>query len=75
VDAVITLPLVLPPTVLGYYLLVVLGTRSSLGGLAATKCETTQPARLSGRKHKAQGGAKRNPGELITEDTPARGTK
>ena len=32
VDAVITLPLVLPPTVLGYYLLVLLGTRSSLGG-------------------------------------------
>jgi molybdate transport system permease protein len=32
VDAMITLPLVLPPTVLGYYLLVMLGTRSSLGG-------------------------------------------
>src|SRR6185436_18849549 len=32
VDAVITLPLVLPPTVLGYYLLVVLGARSSFGG-------------------------------------------
>ena len=32
VDSLITLPLVLPPTVLGYYLLVVLGTRSSLGG-------------------------------------------
>lgn len=31
-DALITLPLVLPPTVLGYYLLVVLGTRSALGG-------------------------------------------
>ena len=31
-DALITLPLVLPPTVLGYYLLVLLGTRSSLGG-------------------------------------------
>ena len=28
----ITLPLVLPPTVLGYYLLVLLGTRSPLGG-------------------------------------------
>jgi len=33
VDALITLPLVLPPTVLGYYLLVLLGTRSSLGAL------------------------------------------
>jgi molybdate transport system permease protein len=32
VDALVTLPLVLPPTVLGYYLLVLLGTRSSLGG-------------------------------------------
>jgi len=31
VDAVLTLPLVLPPTVLGYYLLVVLGRRSWLG--------------------------------------------
>jgi molybdate transport system permease protein len=30
-DALITLPLVLPPTVLGYYLLVLLGTRSGLG--------------------------------------------
>lgn len=30
-DAAITLPLVLPPTVLGYYLLVVLGHRSPLG--------------------------------------------
>ncbi len=31
VDAVLTLPLVLPPTVLGYYLLVVVGTRGWLG--------------------------------------------
>jgi molybdate transport system permease protein len=31
VDALITLPLVLPPTVLGYYLLVLLGTRSPFG--------------------------------------------
>jgi len=31
-DAVLTLPLVLPPTVLGYYLLVVLGQRGALGG-------------------------------------------
>ncbi len=30
-DALITLPLVLPPTVLGYYLLVLLGTRSFFG--------------------------------------------
>jgi molybdate transport system permease protein len=32
-DAAITLPLVLPPTVLGYYLLVVLGRASPLGKL------------------------------------------
>ncbi len=30
-EAVFTLPIVLPPTVLGYYLLTVLGTRSTLG--------------------------------------------
>jgi molybdate transport system permease protein len=32
VDAVLTLPLVLPPTVLGYYLLVAIGKRGWLGG-------------------------------------------
>lgn len=32
-DAVVTLPLVLPPTVLGYYLLVVLGRNSPVGRL------------------------------------------
>lgn len=32
-DAAVTLPLVLPPTVLGYYLLVVLGRRSPIGAL------------------------------------------
>jgi molybdate transport system permease protein len=32
-DAAITLPLVLPPTVLGYYLLVLLGRESALGRL------------------------------------------
>lgn len=31
IDTVLTLPMVLPPTVLGYYLLVVLGRRSALG--------------------------------------------
>jgi molybdate transport system permease protein len=31
IDSLITLPLVLPPTVLGYYLLTVLGTRSAFG--------------------------------------------
>jgi molybdate transport system permease protein len=31
VEAIVTLPIVLPPTVLGYYLLTLLGTRSTLG--------------------------------------------
>lgn len=31
VEAIFTLPIVLPPTVLGYYLLTLLGTRSALG--------------------------------------------
>jgi len=32
VEAVVTLPIVLPPTVLGYYLLTLLGARSAVGG-------------------------------------------
>lgn len=31
-DSLLTLPLVLPPTVLGYYLLVLLGRRGVIGG-------------------------------------------
>jgi molybdate transport system permease protein len=31
IEAIVTVPIVLPPTVLGYYLLVVLGARSPLG--------------------------------------------
>ena len=34
IDALLSLPLVLPPTVTGYYLLVVLGRKGPLGGLA-----------------------------------------
>src|SRR5436190_23225593 len=34
IEAVVALPLVLPPTVLGYYMLVALGPRSPLGRLA-----------------------------------------
>jgi molybdate transport system permease protein len=36
VDAVVALPLVLPPTVLGYYLLVMLGPRSPIGSAFET---------------------------------------
>ncbi len=32
IEAVLTLPMVLPPTVLGYYLIVLLGTNGPLGG-------------------------------------------
>ncbi|MDP4300018.1 molybdate ABC transporter permease subunit [Leptothrix discophora] len=32
IDAVLTLPMVMPPTVLGYYLLVVIGSQGALGG-------------------------------------------
>lgn len=35
VEALVALPLVLPPTVLGFYLLVALGPRGPIGGLAA----------------------------------------
>ncbi|GLH72259.1 molybdenum ABC transporter permease subunit [Geothrix limicola] len=35
VEALLALPLVLPPTVLGYYLLVAMGAQSPLGGLYA----------------------------------------
>ena len=34
-DALLTLPMVLPPTVMGYYLIVLLGRRSALGGWLA----------------------------------------
>ena len=33
VEAVVSLPLVLPPTVLGFYLLIAMGSRSPLGRL------------------------------------------
>jgi molybdate transport system permease protein len=38
VDAAVTLPLVLPPTVLGYYLLVLLGRTSPLGRIYESIC-------------------------------------
>ncbi|MEO5696891.1 MAG: molybdate ABC transporter permease subunit [Burkholderiaceae bacterium] len=36
IEAVLTLPMVLPPTVLGYYLIVLLGRHSALGGWLET---------------------------------------
>jgi molybdate transport system permease protein len=40
-EAVIALPLVLPPTVLGFYLLLLLGPRSPLGGLWVRLTDST----------------------------------
>jgi molybdate transport system permease protein len=40
-DALFTLPLILPPTVLGYYLLVLIGRRSPLGYFLEHYCNTT----------------------------------
>ncbi|HWY67522.1 MAG TPA: molybdate ABC transporter permease subunit [Terriglobales bacterium] len=40
VEAVVALPLVLPPTVLGYYMLVALGPRSPLGSFAESVLST-----------------------------------
>jgi molybdate transport system permease protein len=40
-EAVIALPLVLPPTVLGFYLLLLLGPRSALGGLWVRLTDST----------------------------------
>ena len=51
VDSILTLPLVLPPTVLGYYLLVVLGRRGVVG---------TAPERGQ-RPQRTLGGAVRPP--------------
>jgi molybdate transport system permease protein len=48
VEAVVMLPLVLPPTVLGYYLLVVLGPRSPLGQLCLTLTGRTLPFSFAG---------------------------
>jgi molybdate transport system permease protein len=37
IEAVLTLPMVLPPTVLGYYLIVALGRNSALGGWLSSR--------------------------------------
>jgi molybdate transport system permease protein len=41
IDTVITLPIVLPPTVLGYYLLVLLGRQSSIGKFLEERFDLT----------------------------------
>ena len=47
-EAVIALPLVLPPTVLGFYLLILLGPRSTLGGLWVRLTDNTLTFSFSG---------------------------
>ena len=49
VDAAVTLPLVLPPTVLGYYLLVALGRSSPLGKLWENDLRLAAGVHLEGR--------------------------
>jgi molybdate transport system permease protein len=48
VEAVVTLPLVLPPTVLGFYVLVAIGPRSPLGGIYHTLTGTLLPFSFQG---------------------------
>ncbi len=48
VEAVVALPLVLPPTVLGFYLLVALGPRSPLGALWASAVGRQLPFSFEG---------------------------
>ena len=47
-EAVVALPLVLPPTVLGFYLLVAMGPRSPLGWLYQAVCRRTLPFSFHG---------------------------
>ncbi len=48
VDAVVALPMILPPTVLGYYLLLALGPRSPLGAVAITLTGESLPFTFPG---------------------------
>jgi molybdate transport system permease protein len=48
VEAVVALPLVLPPTVLGFYILLSIGPRSPLGGLYQSLTGTVLPFSFQG---------------------------
>src|SRR5262245_48829516 len=48
VEAIVALPLVLPPTVLGFYLLLALGPRSPIGAMYARLAGTTLPFSFQG---------------------------
>ena len=49
VEAIVALPLVLPPTVLGFYVLLALGSRSPLGRWATEIFPAILPLRRAGR--------------------------
>ena len=48
VEAVVALPLVLPPTVLGFYLLILMGSASAIGGFWVQLTDTTLTFSFSG---------------------------
>lgn len=48
IEAVVALPLILPPTVLGFYLLILLGPASAIGGLWVRLTDTTLTFSFSG---------------------------
>lgn len=48
VEALVTLPMILPPTVLGFYLLIYTGPDSTVGGLWNQMMGTTLPFRFEG---------------------------
>src|SRR5579871_4890008 len=48
VEAVVALPLVLPPTVLGFYILIAIGPRSPIGALYARVTGSTLPFSFRG---------------------------
>ena len=50
VDSLLTLPLVMPPTVLGYYLLVLLGRRGVIGGRRHSPPASSTPIARSSRR-------------------------
>ena len=47
VEAIVTLPIVLPPTVLGYYLLTLLGSQSAIGDAWQSTIADCDPSNVS----------------------------
>ena len=55
-DSILLLPMVLPPTVLGYYLLVLIGRRGWLGGWLERELRHPPDLHLAGRRARRRGG-------------------